>query len=68
MNVKQKLTAVALTAAAALPAFAQEAGTFDPTSYVGSIAGLVAGMLAIGGAVFGLHVAIKSTKWARKSL
>ncbi len=68
MNLKQKATAVALTAAAAVPAFAQEASTFDPTSYVGQITGLVAGMLAIGGAVFGLYVAIKSTKWARKSL
>lgn len=68
MNLKQKLAAVAITAVTAVPAFAQDAGTFDPSSYAGQITGLIAGMLAIGGAVFGLNVAIKSTKWARRSL
>lgn len=68
MKLTQKLSAVALGVLAAVPAFAQESGTFDPSSYTASIGGLVAGMLAIGGAVFGLMVAIKSTKWARKAL
>ncbi|MDR3451928.1 MAG: major capsid protein [Rhodoferax sp.] len=58
-------------AVAPVVSFAQSlsaATTFDPTSYVTSITGVVAGILAIGGAVFGVYVAIKSTKWATRSL
>lgn len=55
----------------ALPLLAQAqttTNTFDPTSYVAAITGTIAGILAIGGAVFSLIVAIKSTKWARRAL
>lgn len=60
-----------VVAVSAVPLFAhaQTAGTtFDPTSYVAAITGTIAGILAIGGAVFSLIVAIKSTKWARRAL
>jgi hypothetical protein len=67
-NIKAKLAAVTVMALSVVPAFAQEATTFDSTSYVASITALVAGVLAVGGAVFGLNVAIKSTKWARRAL
>ena len=64
-----KVGAVALVVGAPLASFAQStATTFDPTSYVTSITGVVTGILAIGGAVFGVYVAIKSTKWATRSL
>lgn len=54
---------------APLASFAQSTTTvFDPTSYVAAIAGTVAGILAIGGAVFGVYVALKSTKWGRAAL
>lgn len=55
--------------AAPLLAQAQTAATtFDPTTYVAAITATIAGVLAVGGAVFGLNVAIKSTKWARRAL
>lgn len=41
---------------------------FDASPAGASILGLIAGMLVIGGAVFALHLAIKSTKWGRKAL
>lgn len=64
-----KAAALGLVVGAPLASFAQTAATtFDPTSYVASITGVVAGILAIGGAVFGVYVAIKSTKWAARSL
>lgn len=52
-------------------ALAQQATTytvFDASPAGASILGLIAGMLVIGGAVFALHLAIKSTKWGRKAL
>ena len=63
-------SAVVLGASAlAAPAFATTAAsTFDPTTYVSTVTGTIAGILAVGGAVFGVYVAIKSTKWARRSL
>ena len=66
----RQLAVVAGAAALAAPAFASTTTTsyFDPTSYVSSVTGTVAGILAVGGAVFGVYVAIKSTKWARRSL
>ena len=69
LNAKQHIVAGALTAGAALPALADPgAATFDASSYATSITGLIAGMLAIGGAVFALTLSIKSTKWARRAL
>lgn len=66
-----KAVALSALAVCANVAFAQAAGgtdSFDPSSYVTKITGAIAGLLAVGGAVFGLNVAIKSTKWARKAL
>ena len=57
--------------AAALPLLAQAqttSNTFDPTSYVTQITATIAGLLAVGGATFGVVLAIKSTKWARRAL
>ncbi len=55
--------------AAPLLSHAQSTGTtFDPSTYVTAITGTIAGLLLIGGAVFSLNVAIKSTKWARRAL
>lgn len=67
-NIKTKLASVGVMLLASVPAFAQEAGTFDASSHAASITALVAGVLVVGGAVFGLNVAIKSTKWARRAL
>jgi len=70
-KVGRKAMVVAAFAAPVL-AHAQSSGgttdVFDPSTYVASITGTIAGMLAIGGAVFALTIAIKSTKWARKAL
>jgi len=41
---------------------------FDATTYVSQITGTIPGMLAIGGAVFAVVLAIKSTKWGRRAL
>lgn len=51
-------------------AMAQAASTdtFDATAYAAKITAAIAGILVVGGAVFGLNVAIKSTKWARRAL
>ena len=72
MNLKQTLKRAAVAVVPlglAAPAFASTAATtFDPTSYVSSVTGTIAGILLIGGAVFGVYVALKSTKWARRSL
>lgn len=43
-------------------------GTFDVTTYVAQVAASTPGILLIGGAVFAVLVAIKSTKWARRAL
>lgn len=68
-NIKAKLASVGVMLLASVPAFAQVAATtFDASSYAASITALVAGVLVVGGAVFGLNVAIKSTKWARRAL
>ena len=70
-NVARKYGAKLVTGAlvaAPLLARADTTSTFDPTTYVAVIVATIAGLLAIGGAVFGLNVAIKSTKWARKAL
>lgn len=42
--------------------------TFDASPAAADILGLVAGLLLIGGAVFAIHLAVKSTKWGRKAL
>lgn len=50
-------------------AMAQEASTvFDPTSHVDAVKSTIPGALAIGGAVFLVILAIKSTKWGRRAL
>lgn len=60
---------VASLAGIAMAAGASQALTlFDATTYVADIAGTIPGMLAIGGAVFGVVLAIKSTKWGRRAL
>lgn len=45
-----------------------DALTFEPATYVASIMGTIPGMLAVGGAVFAVMLAIKSTKWGRRAL
>lgn len=68
-NLKSRAITAVLVGLPAASAFAQTAtDSFDPTSYVAKITAAVAGILAVGGAVFGLNVAIKSTKWARRAL
>jgi hypothetical protein len=48
--------------------FAQAAtNTYDATQNVAAVMATIAGLLALGGAVFLVHLAIKSTKWARKA-
>lgn len=67
-SLKSKF-AVATVALAPVAAFAEGAATsFDPSSYVAQITGTIAGILAVGAAVFGVYIAIKSTKWARRAL
>lgn len=69
--LKQLRAPVALLSGLAAPfiASAQSTGTtFDPSSSVASINGTIPGMLAVGGAVFLVVLAIKSTKWARRAL
>lgn len=64
-----RLAAVAAIGASTVAAQAQTAATtFDPSTYTASITGTIAGLLAIGGAVFAVILAIKTTKWARRAL
>lgn len=65
MNFVRKIGAAG---AALLAASASHAAVFDPTSYVTEITGTIPAMLAIGGAVFAVVLAIKSTKWGRRAL
>jgi hypothetical protein len=67
-NLKNKLAVVAVSLIAAAPAMAAGETSFDPSTYVTQISGTIAGILAVGAAVFGVLVAIKSTKWARRAL
>lgn len=69
-NLKSRAITAVLVGLPAVSAFAQSAGseTFDASAYAAKITGAIAGILVVGGAVFGLHVAIKSTKWARRAL
>lgn len=73
-NIVRKYGSKAAVAASGLAAsvasFAQTAPTtvFDPTTYVDQITGTIPGMLLIGGAVFAVVLAIKSTKWGRRAL
>lgn len=46
----------------------ETAVVFDASTYVDSIMGVIPSMLAIGGAVFAVVLAIKSTKWGRRAL
>ena len=62
---------VATLAALSIPVLANAqtaSNTFDAAPYAAQIVACTAGALVIGGAVFALTVAIKSTKWARKAL
>jgi hypothetical protein len=64
-----QLVAVALVAGLPVVSHAQAAATtFDASTYTAQIVATIAGILAVGGAVFGVYVAIKSTKWARRAL
>lgn len=68
-NLKNKLAVASVFLMTGATAFAQTAtDTFDASSYAAKITGTIAGVLVIGGAVFALNVAIKSTKWARRAL
>ena len=65
----RQLAVVAGAAALAAPAFATTTTSyFDATSYASTVTSTIAGILAVGGAVFGVYVAIKSTKWGRRAL
>jgi hypothetical protein len=64
----RKVAFLAVMAAPVLAHADTGANTFDPTTYVTAIIATIAGLLAIGGAVFSLNLAIKSTKWARRAL
>lgn len=71
MGLKNLVLAVAASVASAAVMAQGETTTytvFDASPAGSSILGLIAGMLVIGGAVFALHLAIKSTKWGRKAL
>lgn len=68
-SIGQRAAVIGLTMGGAASAFAEGAATtFDATSYAAQITAAIAGILVVGGAVFGLMVAIKSTKWARRAL
>lgn len=65
-----KVATTAMLSAGAVSAFAQEAGgdTFDGASFAAKIVATIAGILVVSGAVFSVHVALKSGKWARRAL
>lgn len=65
-----KAVVLSVLAFGASAAMAQTAGadTFDASAYATKVTAAIAGILAVGGAVFGVNVAIKSLKWARRSL
>lgn len=68
-SIGQRAAVIGLTMGGAASAFADAAATtFDATAYAAQITSTVSGILVVGGAVFGLMVAIKSTKWARRAL
>lgn len=68
-NSAVKAAAVSLLVFGANVAMAQTAAdTFDGSAYATKITATIVGILAVGGAVFGVNVAIKSLKWARRSL
>ena len=60
--------AALMLATAGASAFATDPTTFDASTYVTNITATIAGLLLIGGAVFSVVLAIKSTKWARRAL
>lgn len=65
----RKAQAVAVGLGTSGLALAQEASTvFDPTTHVTAVKSTIPGALAIGGAVFLVILAIKSTKWGRRAL
>lgn len=66
-SIGQRAAVIGLTMGGAASAFA-EGTTFDASTYAAQITAAIAGILVVGGAVFGLMVAIKSTKWARRAL
>jgi hypothetical protein len=68
-NLKSRSLALVAAAVAFSPVavMAQATQTFDASTYAPQILGTIAGLLVIGGAVFAVHLAIKSTKWARKA-
>ncbi len=57
------LVATGLAMAQAAPA-----QVFDASSATTQVTSTIAGLLAVGGAVFAVVLAIKSTKWARRAL
>ena len=69
-KIGRQLAVIAGASVLAVPAFASgtSATYFDASSYSSSVTATIAGILAVGGAVFGVYVAIKSTKWGRRAL
>ena len=63
------LAAMVMSVLAAAAPMAQATGeVFDATTYTPTIALTIPGILAIGGAVFLVILALKSTKWGRRAL
>ncbi len=67
-KVGRKALVVAATVSPLLAQAQTSSTTFDPSTYVTQITATIAGLLAVGGATFGVVLAIKSTKWARRAL
>lgn len=66
-RIKRAITGAVLATSAAV-ASATPATTFDAAPYASDVSATIPGMLAIGGAVFLVVLAIKSTKWGRRAL
>lgn len=66
--LKKIAVAVPVVAASGLAMAQTAATTFDASSATTQIMGTIGGLLAVGGAVFAVVLAIKSTKWARRAL
>lgn len=63
-----KIAAASLMLPFAVMAQTDPATVYDASEHVAAVTGTIAGLLALGGAVFLVHLAIRSTKWGRKAL
>ena len=72
MNFRNLQARAAVAVMTALPLIAsaqtEPATTYDASTNVAAITATIAGLLAVGGAAFLVHLAIRSTKWARRAL